>query len=71
MKKMIIIEGMSCGSCVRNVTGALREVPGVGSIQVDLQEKRAVVEVNEAVKDESLRNAVYEAGYDVIGVNDL
>lgn len=71
MKKMIKIEGMSCGNCVRCVTGALGNVPGVGGVQVSLQEKSVLIEVSEAVKDESLVNAINEAGYDVIEVNGL
>lgn len=71
MKKQINIEGMSCRNCVRHVEEALKEVAGVGDIQVSLQGKNAVAEVNGAVADASLKEAVEEAGYDVTGITDL
>lgn len=71
MKKRMSIEGMSCGHCVKHIEEALKEVPGVGCVQVDLQEKSAVVEVNETVNDATLKEAVEEVGYDVTGIQTL
>ena len=71
MKKRIIIEGMSCGHCIKHVEEALKEVVGVDSVQVSLAEKNAVVEVRDSVTDASLKEAVEEAGYDVILISDL
>lgn len=71
MKKQINIEGMSCAHCVRHVEGALKEVSGVGSVQVDLQGKKAIVEVSGTVTDEVLKAAIEEVGYDVTGINVL
>lgn len=68
MRKKISIEGMSCGHCVKHVEEALKEVPGVGDIQVDLQGKNAVVEVDDTVKNSALQDAVEEAGYEVTGI---
>ncbi len=36
--------GMSCGKCVAKVDSALREVPGVAEVVVDLAEKRATIQ---------------------------
>ncbi|MGE5606489.1 MAG: heavy-metal-associated domain-containing protein [Bacteroidota bacterium] len=71
MKKQINIEGMSCGHCVKHVEEALKEVAGVGAVQVDLQGKKAVVEISDTVTDEQLKAAVEEVGYDVTGINAL
>ena len=60
------IEGMTCGGCVRNVTTALEAVPGVLSVTVTLDTKRAQVVADEGVADAALRTAVEEAGFDVI-----
>ncbi|NWT56838.1 ATP7B ATPase, partial [Erythrocercus mccallii] len=38
------IEGMRCKSCVRNIEGKISDLPGVKSIKVSLEHKRAVVE---------------------------
>ena len=44
-----------------------RIVPGV-SAKVDLEQKSARVELSAAVSDETLRQAVEEAGYTVTGI---
>ncbi|XP_029892436.1 copper-transporting ATPase 2 isoform X5 [Aquila chrysaetos chrysaetos] len=38
------IEGMHCKSCVRNVEGNISDLPGIQSIKVSLEHKRAVVQ---------------------------
>jgi len=71
MKKQINIEGMSCGHCVKHVEEALKEVAGVSGVQVDLQGKKAIVEISDTVTDEQLKAAVEEVGYDVTGIKAL
>lgn len=68
MKKSIIIEGMSCMHCVNHVKNALEEVTGVGEINVDLQGKNAVVELRQDITDQILKEAIEEAGYDVVEI---
>jgi copper chaperone len=59
------IEGMTCMHCKMRVEKALKGVPGVTSVQVDLANKQAVVvgSAEQAV----MAKAVLEAGYKVIG----
>ncbi len=71
MKKQLNIEGMSCGHCVKHVEEALKEVPGVAKVAVDLKEKKAVVELSGDVAEATLKNAVEDAGYDVVSVVEL
>jgi len=71
MKKMISIEGMSCGHCVKHVEEALKEVTGVASVTVSLEGKYATVELTSEVDDYKLKEAVEEAGYDVTGIESL
>lgn len=71
MKKQINIEGMSCGHCVKHVEEALKEIAGVANVTVDLKGKNAIVELNNEVADSELKNAVEEAGYDVVSVVKL
>lgn len=68
MKKVIKIEGMSCMHCVGAVKRALSEINGVTNVDVDLANKMATVEVD-GVDDKLLKNAVEEAGYNVIEIN--
>ncbi|MDX9697963.1 MAG: heavy metal-associated domain-containing protein [Rhodocyclaceae bacterium] len=61
----IKVAGMSCGGCVRNVTGVLKAVPGVGQAEVSLEEGQARVAFDPAqVSVEQLRQAIEAAGFD-------
>ncbi len=52
MKKLLTIEGMSCGHCVMKVKSALARVPGVSRVDVDLLKKSAMVEGDALVDHE-------------------
>lgn len=71
MKKMMMIEGMSCMHCVNRVKTVLEEIAGVKGVTIDLQGKNAVVELSQDVSDPILKEAVEEAGYDVIEIKSL
>lgn len=61
----IKVEGMSCGGCVRNVTGVLRALPGVADAEVSLDAASARVSYDPAqVTPEQMRAAVEAAGFD-------
>ena len=67
MKKILLIEGMMCGHCAAHVERALNALPGVQA-KVDLGRKVAVVESAEEVADDVLRQAVLNAGYEVVSI---
>ncbi|WP_129599100.1 heavy-metal-associated domain-containing protein [Anaerophilus nitritogenes] len=71
MKKLMIIEGMSCMHCVNHVKNALEELEGVKEVVVDLQGKNAVIQLSKEVKDEALKNEVEEVGYEVIEIKSI
>ena len=56
------ITGMTCDHCVRSVTNALKDVPGVSEAVVSLDDKQATVTA-ESVDIEALIAAVEEEGY--------
>ena len=57
------IEGMTCHHCVKAVTEALAEVPGVDKvIEVNLEQGQAEVSGN--ADNAALISAVAEAGYE-------
>ncbi|WP_343073969.1 cation transporter [Clostridium sp. YIM B02506] len=66
MMKKITIEGMSCGHCKARVEKALSELDGITSAVVDLEAKTATIEGE--TSDEVLREAIDDAGYDVISI---
>ncbi len=69
MTKHLSIEGMSCAHCVGHVTSALSKVEGVTSVHVDLATKSAVVE-GSGLADGPLKDAVADAGYQVVAIRD-
>ena len=65
MKKIIAIEGMSCGHCAGRVTDALGKIDNVENVNVNLVEKTATVELSQDVEDIQLTEAVQAVGYEV------
>lgn len=63
MKKVLLIEGMSCEHCVAHVKEALEGIEGVENVVVSLDENSATVETE--VSDEILKEVIEEEGYDV------
>ncbi|PZR00219.1 MAG: heavy metal translocating P-type ATPase [Cereibacter sphaeroides] len=58
----LVIEGMTCASCVARVEKALKSVPGVTSAAVNLATERATV--TGSADPAALLRAVADAGYD-------
>ena len=58
------VPGMSCGHCRTAVTTEVERVPGVASVDVDLDTKRVIV-AGADLDDAAVRAAIDEAGYDV------
>ena len=56
--------GMNCGHCRTAITSEVAKVPGVASVDVDLDVKRVTV-AGEELDDRSVRAAIDEAGYEV------
>jgi copper chaperone len=60
------VTGMTCGHCVSSVTEELRELPGVGEVNVDLVAggtSTVSVTSGQPLDDGAVRAAVEEAGY--------
>jgi copper chaperone CopZ len=70
MKKQIGIEGMSCGHCVKHVEEALKEI-GAAKVEVNLQGKYAIAEADIEIEDAKIKEAIEEAGYDVVEVKSI
>lgn len=68
MKKVITIEGMRCAHCTGSVEKALRNLPGVRDVQMDLASKSATLEVDDNVSNDVLSNAITKSGYSVTGI---
>ena len=64
MKKTVYINGMMCSHCTAHVQTALGALDGVESVEVSLEDKKAVLTLNKNVDDAVIKNAVREAGYE-------
>lgn len=58
---------MSCGHCVKAVTNALSGVDGVTNVKVSLEKNEAVFESSGNVDMETIKKAVEDEGYKVVG----
>ena len=67
VNKTIHIDGMMCAHCSGRVEKALNDLPGVEAT-VDLDSKSAAVTCTPDVSDDTLRQAVEDAGYHVTGI---
>ena len=68
MTKTLNIEGMMCAHCVAHVEKALSALGGVTSAKADLEKKQATVTLAAPVSDQELKDAVNEAGYEVVSI---
>ena len=63
MKKVTIsIQGMSCASCAKNIEKSLKKVKGVREVSVSLMTNKALVEIDDSVKEKELKDAISRIG---------
>jgi copper ion binding protein len=60
------VTGMTCQHCVASVTEEIGEIAGVTGVDVDLASGAVTVTSQDAITDDAVRNAVAEAGYEVV-----
>ena len=61
----IKVDGMSCGGCVKSVTGVLTALDGVAKAEVSLEQKQAVVEFDAAkLTRDQLKAVIEDAGFE-------
>lgn len=67
----LYVTGMTCGHCVASVTEELQEIPGVKNVEVILAKEtpsKVTVLSDIALDDDALRDAVSEAGYELVDI---
>ncbi len=62
-RRQYVVPGMYCGHCEAAVRDEVSAVPGVESVEVDLQTKCVEV-TGEPLDDPAIRAAIEEAGYE-------
>ena len=66
METMVLkVGGMSCGGCVKSVTGVLEALPGVSKADVSLEKAEAAVsyEPGQATREQMVQ-AIDDAGFE-------
>ena len=65
MLTQFTVMGMSCSNCVAHVTKAIKDLDGISSVQVSLEEGSAIVDYDESmVNSKSIVDAIDEEGYE-------
>ncbi len=67
-KYKISISGMHCASCAGNVEKSLRKVQGVKNVSVSLLTNKGIVEAEDSVSEDSLKQAVARTGYKALEI---
>lgn len=65
MIKTISIEGMQCNHCKMTVEKALNSMEGVTKVEVSLENKKAVIELNKEIENNKIQKVIEEAGFTV------
>lgn len=68
MKKVLLVEGMTCAHCEKAVKDGLGELEGVSKVEVNLETKKVEVE-GENLVDTVLKESIEDAGYEVMEIN--
>ena len=67
-KSTIKVNGMACEHCVKAITNALKSLPGVHSVSVDLKAKAVTAEYDPSLTAlEKIKCGIEDLGYDVLG----
>lgn len=66
MKQEVTVENMTCAGCANTVKQRFSGLPGVENVEVDVNQKVAILESNERIHDELLKEALEGTNYKVV-----
>lgn len=66
--KNVSIEGMQCNHCKMSVEKALNEIEGVINVDVNLENKNAIIKSEKEIKDTVINSKIEDAGFKVIDI---
>ena len=67
MKTVLNVSGMSCEHCVKAITGAVKALPGVSGVDVNLADGIVTVEHDPSlVSVDSIKTEIIEQGYEIV-----
>ncbi len=56
--KIIEIEGMQCNHCKMSVEKALNELDGITKVEVNIESKKAIIEINKKIENNKIKEAI-------------
>lgn len=65
MKQEVFVSGMTCGGCANTVEKRFTGIPAVDAVEIDLDQKKATLTVEEHVGDDELIAALEGTAYSV------
>ena len=69
MRKKLIIEGMSCSHYINHLNTALSEdIDGIKVIEISLEDKFAIVDIEDNVNLNNLNEIIEELGFELKGI---
>lgn len=64
MKKIIVIEGMSCNHCVNRIKKSLEELDGINVVEV----VKGKATIEGTASNEKIKESIEDLGFDVITI---
>ncbi|MZH15609.1 MAG: heavy-metal-associated domain-containing protein [Nitrospinae bacterium] len=65
-QKSVKVEGMTCQHCVQTITEALKKIPGLDSVAVDLDKKEVDVKFDENETSlQEITGKIVEVGFEL------
>lgn len=65
MERVIVVDGIACDKCKRDVEEILYDLPGVRSVQVDVKSGHVRIQATDELQSEDVKVAIHEVGYTI------
>lgn len=65
MKQEVFVSGMTCGGCANTVQKRFVGIPSVDAVEIDLEQKKAILTAEAHVGDDELIAALEGTAYSV------
>lgn len=66
MKQEVFLEGVKCAGCANKVQERFLAIEGVDSVDIELDNKKALIESQREIDNETLNAALAETKYSVV-----
>ena len=66
MKREVLVEGMKCEGCANTVQENFEAIEGVKSVEIDLVNKKVVLESQSAIDNNTLNSTLSDTKYFVV-----